>query len=336
MNRKLAASLVLLAGLGVVTAFPSLFTAFPKGYSDSLRSVEGTDGVEWLFAPEPPSSYYHFGTDLYGYDIKTRIVWGLRWTLAAALLVAVIRTATGAVMGIGLAMAKHGMTARDPSRTVKSLGSTGESDSGKATRPYPGAVSAGKKGFSPLSAIPGFVVAFFLLHPFTFNSPWQGWRLFLFQTAVLSCIDLAPVVATLRARTTLILAAPFIEAATATGAGRLWLLTQHVRRFIVAEIVEQFALQTVSVLQLIGRLGVFSIFMGGTIMAFDPPLLNSSTSEIAGLIGLYRLRLLGSHWMLLYPLAAYAVVLLAVRLLASGLHDRVRQKMRLYDSTTLS
>ena len=401
MNGKLATSLVLLALLSAVALFPSAFTRFPAGYSDSLRSVESPDGVEWLFAPEAPSSYYLFGTDLYGYDILTRIVWGLRWTLAAAFLVAAVRSAVGAVLGVGSAVLRHDMGSRRHARTSmgdagaggrvnggqpadsgkagKAAGHTSDrdgghaggrvrggrpEDSGKAGKDatagdHDGRTDGGhdrppvgdgagtrgghgvrgsadrSKGFSPLSAIPGFVVAFFLLYPFTTNSPWQGWRLFLFQAAVLSIIDMAPVAATLGARTRMILASPFIEAARSAGAGRWWLTLHHVRRFILAEVVEQFALQTVSVLQLVGRLGVFSIFLGGTVMAFDPPLLNSATSEIAGLIGLYRLRLLGARWMLLFPLAAYAVVLLTVRLFASGLHEYVRRTMRLYDGTAL-
>jgi hypothetical protein len=40
------------------------------------------------------------------------------------------------------------------------------------------------------------------------------------------------------------------------------------------------------------------LFVGGTVMTFDPPLLDSATGEIAGLIGLYRLKLLGARWML--------------------------------------
>jgi len=301
VNARLLAGSVLLGALCVVAVFPSLFTSFPQNFSDPIRSVETAAGVDWLFAPEAPSSYYRFGTDQYGYDILTRIVWGLRWTLASVFTVAALRTLVGGAFGVL-----------------------------RAIRKKPGA----DRGLSPLAGIPSFVIAFFVLYPFTINSPWQGWRLFVYQCLVLSMLDLAPIVAATAAKTSAILASPFVEAAASAGAGRGWILRWHVLPFLAEELLESFAEQTVAVLQLVGRLGVFMLFVGGTVMTFDPPLLNSAYGEIAGLIGLYRIRLLGNRWMLAFPLAAYLVVLAATRLFASGLRERERRRHRLYDLIT--
>ncbi len=298
MNARLVASSVLLGALCLVAVFPSFFTPFPQNYSDPIRFVETENGDEWLFAPEAPSAYYPFGTDQYGYDILTRIVWGLRWTLAIVFTVAALRTVAGGTLGVLRAIGKK-----------------------------PGLDS----GLSPLAGIPSFVIAFFALYPFTINSPWQGWRLFVYQSIVLSVLDLAPIIGSTAAKTSAILAAPFVEAATSAGAGRRWILRWHVLPFLSEELFESFAEQTVAVLQLVGRLGVFMLFVGGTVMTFDPPLLNSAFGEIGGLIGLYRVRLLGNRWMLAYPLAAYLVVLAATRLFASGLRERERRRHKMYD-----
>ncbi len=298
MNARLVTGSVLLGALFLVAAFPPLFTQFPRNYSDPIRFVETESGEEWLFAPEAPSDYYPFGTDQYGYDILTRIVWGLRWTLAIVFTVAALRTVAGGTLGVL-----------------------------RAIRKKPGV----DRGLSPLAGIPSFVIAFFALYPFTINSPWQGWRLFVFQSLVLAALDLAPIIGSTAAKTSAILASPFVEAATSAGAGKRWILRWHVMPFLAEELFESFAEQTVAVLQLVGRLGVFMLFVGGTVMTFDPPLLNSAFGEIAGLIGLYRIRLLGNRWMLAYPLAAYLVVLAATRLFASGLREREQRRHKLYD-----
>jgi len=299
VNARLAAGLAILAALIVVAVVPAAFTEFPRGYSDTLRSIETPDGVDWRFAPEAPSAFYRFGTDQYGHDILTRLVWGLRWTLGCVFIVAAARTLLGGAAGAMRALA------------------------GK-----PGA----DRGVSPLAGIPSFVIAFFVLYPFSVNAVWQGWRLFLFQCAVLSVLDLGPIAGSTAAKTSAVLASPFVEAASSAGAGRAWLFRWHVMPFLLEELLESFADQTVAVLQLVGRLGVFMLFVGGTVMTFDPPLLDSATGEIAGLIGLYRLKLLGARWMLAWPLASYLVVLAGTRLFASGLRERERRRRRIYDA----
>jgi peptide/nickel transport system permease protein len=291
--------MAILVALIVVAAWPGAFTRFPRDYSDTIRSVETPSGTEWLFAPEAPSSYYPCGTDQYGYDILTRIVWGLRWTLGCVFLVAAARTVIGGTIG-----------------GVRAL----------AGRP------GGDRGLSPLSGIPSFVIAFFAIYPFSINSPWQGWRLFLFQCAILSLLDLGPIVGATAAKTSALLAAPFVEAASSCGAGNAWKFRRHVMPFLAEELLECFADQTVAVLQLVGRLGVFMLFIGGTTMSFDPLILNSATSEITGLIGLYRIRLLGARWMLVWPLVSYLLVLAGTRTFASGLRERERRRHRLYDA----
>lgn len=299
MNAKLAAGLAILVLLIIVAAFPWAFTPWPKGYSDTLRSVDTADGTDWLFAPEAPSAYYPFGTDQYGYDILTRIVWGFRWTLGCVFLVSAARVIIGGAVGSLRALA--GRPGRD-------------------------------RGVSPLAGIPGFVIAFFALYPFTINSGIQGWRLFLFQCGVLTALDLGPIVGSMAAKTSAVLATPFVEAASSAGAGKAWIFRWHVMPFLAEELLESFADQTVAVLQLVGRLGVFMMFIGGTVMTFDPPLLDSATGEIAGLIGLYRLKLLGARWMLAWPLASYLVVLAGMRFFASGLRERERRMRRIYDA----
>lgn len=299
MRYKIIIGGIALALLACIAVFPAWFARYPRGYQDTLRSIELRDGsVEWRFAPEAPSETYRFGSDNYGYDIQTRIFWGLRWTLACVFIVALSRTVVGGTIGI-----------------IKSLVF---------------GVDGLARSVSPLAVIPSFVFVFFLLFPVTINSPLGSLRLFFFQCAVMTVFDLGGIIASVSLKTRSLMRASFYDSAVSCGANRAWLARHHIIPFLATDLVEAFATQTVAVLQLVGRLGVFSLFAGGTIMTLDPVMLSSATGEIAGLIGQYRGRLQGARWMLLYPLGTYLIILGSLRLFVSGLQDELRRLDRTY------
>jgi len=296
---KLALGALSLDALLALAVFPGVFASYPRGYQDTLRSIEAPDGtVEWRFAPEAPSEHYLFGTDNYGYDLHTRLIWGLRWTLACVFVVALSRTLVGGTLGVVRTLA---------------LGRGGQ-----------------VRSASPLAVIPSFVFIFFLIYPLTINSPLGSRRLFLFQCAVMTAFDLGGIISSISLKTEAILKTPYVEGAVSCGAGRGWIARFHLLPFLASDLLEAFATQTVAVLQLVGRLGVFSLFVGGTVMTLDPVMLSSVTGEIAGLIGQYRGRLQGARWMLLYPLGAYLLVLGSLRLFISGLHDELAKLDHVY------
>lgn len=300
MRPRLVVGLALLAALAVIASLPSLLAPFPRGYSDSLRTVDGPDGTEWLFAPEAPSSYYPLGTDRYGYDIATTLAWGLRWTLGTAILVAALRVAAGTTLGLARALATG--RGRKPSAT------------------------------SPLSVIPSFVFVFFLLYPATINSPLGSVPLFLFQCAAMTVFDLGGISSTVSLKAARILKAEFTQSAVSCGAGKAWLARYHILPFLAPFLAEAFADQAVAALQMVGRLGVFSLFIGGTVMRTDPPILTSVTGEIAGLVGLNRASMMGgAYWTVLAPLAAYLATLVVFRTLAGGLRETFEAKGRMYE-----
>ncbi len=272
-----------------LAAFPRAFTPYQRGYADTIRSVDTPTGTEWYYAPEAPSPIYPFGSDEYGYDLLTRLLWGLRWTLGCVLLTAAARTLLGGAIGVARALLR---------------------------------ISPGKeRGFSPLAGIPSFVFVFFLFFPVTINSPLGSVRLFFYQCAVMTMFDLGGIIASVAAKTAALLKASFVEAAVSSGAKTSWLVRYHILPFLGEELLETFADQTVAVLQLVGRLGIFLMFIGGTTKTYDPPLLTSATGEIAGLIGLYRARLMANRWLLFYPLASFLLILTAFRIFASGLRE---------------
>lgn len=296
MNPKLVIGSFLLIVLIVLAVFPDLLAPYPHGYSDMIRFVETSSGTQWLYAPEAPSSVYPLGSDNDGYDLLTRLLWGLRWTLACVVLTAAMKTLIGGSIGIARALLRLG-----PSRD---------------------------RGLSPLAGIPSFVMVYFLIFPVTINSPLGSIRLFFYQCVVMTIFDLGGVIASVSAKTSALLASTFVESAISAGARRSWIVRYHILPFLGEELLETFADQAVAVLKLVGRLGIFFMFIGGTTRTWDPPLLTSTTGEVAGLIGVYRARLLANRWLLAYPLMFYLVVLGALRSFASGLRERARRSRR--------
>lgn len=296
MNPKLAFGATLLLALAILALSPQRLAPYPKGYRDPIRFEETAQGTVWHYAPEAPSRIFLLGSDHYGYDLLTLLLWGLRWTLACVGLTAALKTLLGAAIGIIRALTKA-----DPKKD---------------------------RGFSPLAGIPSFVFVFFLIYPVTINSPLGSLRLFFYQCAVMTVFDLGGIIASIAAKTSALMASSFVESAVSAGAKRPWILRYHILPFLGEELLETFADQTVAVLQLVGRLGIFSLFIGGTTRTYDPVILTSTTGEIAGLIGLYRARLLVNRWMLFAPLSAYLVILAAFRSFSSGLRQRQRKRRR--------
>lgn len=304
MNAKLTVGALALAALVFVAAFPGLFAPYPFGYADTIRSAETDEGQAWIYAPEPPSEVYPWGSDDYGYDLKTRLLWGLRWTLGIVTLTAFLRTALGAAVGVAAAL-RGSSVARRP---------------GQARR-----AGAGGRAAAPLAGVPSFVLAFFILYPITVNSPLGSVGLFFVQAAVLTAFELAGVAGAFDARARALLEKPFVTAAIGAGADRPWILRHHLRPYLAEAFAETFADQCVRTLQFVGRLGMFFVFIGGTTLTFDPPLLTSATGELAGLIGLYRARLLVNRWLLAYPLGAYLIIAGSFGLFASGLRELLKK-----------
>jgi peptide/nickel transport system permease protein len=87
-NRLVVAGLVMVAGLIVVAALAELIAPYDP-IANNVRA-----------ALQPPSSYYYFGTDRFGRDVFSRVVYGSRLTL----LVAISSVAISVVVGVALGL----------------------------------------------------------------------------------------------------------------------------------------------------------------------------------------------------------------------------------------
>jgi peptide/nickel transport system permease protein len=297
VNSKLACGLGLLALLCSVAALSGLLAPHEVGYSKSI-STEMVGGKEVLVvAPEPPGRHFLFGSDPWGHDIFSDMVHGLPWTLGIVFLTAAVRCLIGLVGGLY-------------------LGSSGRA------KPL-------RRGFSPLSALPGFIIAAFVLYPVTINPTVPSLGLFLVQAAVLVLVEIAPITAFFKARTASISAMPFVEAARVGGADRAWVVRHHILPHIAVDFVEALPLQALSVAAMIGKLGIAKLFIGGTFRRVDPEILLPAKSEWLGLLGCYYDRMLSQPWLFLAPFGGWLIILASAWLLATGLRDGLERTRRM-------
>src|SRR4051794_36431959 len=87
-NRLVVAGLLMGVGLVVVAAFAGLFPPY-EPIANNVRA-----------ALQPPSAYYYFGTDRFGRDIFSRVIYGSRLSL----FVAIVSVSASAVVGIALGL----------------------------------------------------------------------------------------------------------------------------------------------------------------------------------------------------------------------------------------
>src|ERR687888_1576080 len=87
-NRLVLAGLAMVAGLILVAALAGLIAPYDP-IANNVRA-----------ALQPPSAYYFFGTDRFGRDVFSRVVYGSRLSLLVALVSVSIPATVGVALGL--------------------------------------------------------------------------------------------------------------------------------------------------------------------------------------------------------------------------------------------
>lgn len=232
---------------------------------------------------------------MWGYDILSSMLRGLRFTVLAALGVALARLFLGLALGVPLGLGRRRLL-------VLGLGAGG--------------------------GVPAFIVVYLALHRATINSPLSVESLFLVQLLVLVVVGIPPLSASLAARVEALAASPTLIAAESLGARPLHLTRCHLVPLLREELVVLFLTELVLVLNLIGQLGIFHVFLGGTIWYAETGAYLSRSQEWAGLLGQSRDALLAHPWLPVFPLLGFLLLVVSVMLLLRGLEGRWRGRQQ--------
>jgi peptide/nickel transport system permease protein len=300
MNKfKLVAGVVFLCIFIILSIFGSSLAPYDDEYSLKIGHIQTENGEKLAAAPFPPSKEFKLGTDKWGYDILTLLLYGAKYTIITPIVVGLLRVIIGAVFGI-----------------FHALGSNKQFTKQRKT---PTTI---------FTSIPNFIIIYFVLLGININSSYSTTTLILIQGALMLILGISGVYQVVFSKTIELQKNLYILAAQSLGGSRIHVLRKHILPFLWSNLLIILLNECILVLHLIGQLGIFHLFFGGTIMQSDPPVFLSITHEWAGLIGQYRSSLYYSQWIILSPLFAYMLLLFTFYLISSGLSGLQTAKYR--------
>jgi peptide/nickel transport system permease protein len=292
MNKVLANGIFLFSLFLAVAIIGPEIAPFDTDYSEKFWY----EGETTIISPAKPSLRHPLGTDTWGYDMLSLLLYGAKYTLLAVVSVSAMRIATAILINLlNFCFGGNSINWGLP------------------------------KG---LTAIPGFVLIYFLFFAINYNPPVSPGTIAFLQLFCIMLFGLPRFASSFSLKIAETEKEPFVEAARSVGAGRVRLFFHHILPQHRETIALNFVGESIATLNLIGQLGIFDMYIGGTKTTPAPLLFHSQTHEWAGLVGSYRGKLFSSDWWLLgFPLGAYLFLLLSLYLISRGLELRTRHRI---------
>ncbi|WP_349409883.1 ABC transporter permease subunit [Pseudalkalibacillus sp. SCS-8] len=297
-NLFLITGLVLLSFFVLLSLFGPMFAPYDLDDREEVEYTSTEDGdYELNVAPHPPSAKHPFGSDKWGYDILTKMLHGAKYTVFTVLVVASIRVVFGTAFGVMNAV-------RSKRNQMK------------------------KTNFSLFNGIPIFIIIYFALFGITFNSDLSTLTLVILEGSLLAVLGIPGVYHVIYNKTIELKKKTYVSVAKTLGGSSIHLSRKHIFPGLKGNLIILVVSESIQVLHVIGQLGIFNLFLGGTYYQTNPLLFFSITNEWSGLIGQSRSFIYSTQWVILYPLAAYLLFLLSFYLLSKGLNTRMEEQLR--------
>ncbi|QSO46491.1 hypothetical protein [Alicyclobacillus mengziensis] len=277
-GRVITGSLIIIVLL-VVGLFPHLVTHYTPWQEDSFHLSD------YEAPPFPPSRLHWFGTDEYGHDLFTQIVYGIVPTFRDATILVVITLLASLAIAVLQAMYRVNLYIFDRLTDLTKL-------------------------FPPVL----LMLLILEMKPIYFShysSYWYFGIIGLFEIG-----RLEPIV---EGDIGLVYKKPFIESAIIAGGSEFWVFRKHVWRFIMPYILEYIPSQYARILTVMGELGYFGVVTRALIFAtqngehFITHQLDLPTLLATG----------GHHWFtvpggVFFPTIALCLMIVCFRLIATG------------------
>ncbi|MBG9944163.1 ABC transporter permease subunit [Brevibacillus formosus] len=281
--------------LMVIAVVGPYLAPYDLEYQAKIRQ-EVVNGKQVMVSPPlPPSKEHLFGTDKWGYDLLTLLLHGAPYTVFITLSIAFIRVLLGTWIGLYIGIQD------------------------KEQRWWMAIENA-------WSYMPVFIPVYFLLRGINVNSELPTFTLVLLFIGLVSVLGIPSVASSVRQKAEQIKESQYVLAAISLGAGRNQIVFRHILPHLKEQLIIILVTEMIAVMTLMGLLGIFDMFVGGTKMTFDPVLYHSITHEWAGLLGSYRGFIYSNYtWIFLVPLGAFMIAIGSFSLLAKGLRDKFEQ-----------
>lgn len=296
-NYKLIIGSLLLLAFILIALLGPLLAPYEKGEKAKIEYIITEKGGVLKAPPFPPSKEHIFGTDKWGSDILSLLLYGAKYTIFASIGVAFIRLIIGGALGIF-----HALGGREQQKKPK---------------------------ISILSGIPTFIIIFFVMIGINIQPVFSTFTLILIQCTLMVILGVPGVYHTVYSITSEIRKNLFVLASESLGGNKLHILKSHIYPLIKGNLVLILLNEVILVLNIIGQLSIFSLFFGGTERQISPTIYLSITNEWAGLIGQSRAAIsTPSQWIVIFPLLFYLLFLFTFYLLSTGFKESQRDKYR--------
>ena len=294
-NWSLWTGSILVLLLLVIGLIGPYMAPYPIDHQEKTRNEVVNGKTVIISPPLPPSSDHLFGTDKWGYDLLTLLLHGAPYTLFVTLAIAAGRVVLGSVIGLYIGIQDK------PQRWWLAIENAW--------------------GYMPI-----FIPVYFLLKGVSINPLMPTSTLVMLFIGIVAILGAPSVASSIRQKTEQIKDTQYVLAATSLGAGREQIIFRHILPHLKEQLIIILVTEMVAIMTLMGLLGMFDLFVGGTKMTTDPVIYHSITHEWAGLLGSYRSFVYSNFtWIFLTPLLAFIVAVGSFTLLAKGLREKFEQ-----------
>lgn len=295
--RKIVQNLPLMLGLAIVLALFLLVLFGPlwapeNPYLVGTTTLVMVDG-EVQSPPFPPSPANPLGSDQWGRDILSLLLYGARNTLVAAVFITLARVILGTTLGI----------------------IAGWNEGKASDQAIMGAVGV-------TTSIPLLLTGMLLIFALDIR---RGITVFLIALCVVGWGEIAQYI---RGEFIVLRQRPFIEGARAMGLSGTQTAIRHLLPNILPALVVISLLEMGATLLLLGELGFVGVFMGGG-TAQESNFVTSATipdiPEWGAMMADSRVWARGRPWMVFYPALAFFLAVLGFNALGEGLRRLIER-----------
>jgi len=291
LNLPLMIGALIVASLFSIVLFGPLW-APENPYLVGTRGLLLVDG-ELTSPPWPPSEEQPLGSDQWGRDILSLLLYGTRNTLVACTFITMARLILGLILG-----------------TI-----AGWNEGSLADRTIMGAVGV-------TTSLPMLLTGMILIFALDIR---RGINVFILALCLLGWGEIAQYI---RSEFLILRKRPFIEGARAVGLRGVSIAVRHILPNILPQLIILALLEMGAVLMVLGELGFIGVFMGGGTRqesSFERLVTIPDIPEWGAMMADSRLWARAKPWMVLYPAMAFFVAVLGFNALGEGLRRLVER-----------
>lgn len=290
LNVPLVIGAVVLLGLFIVVLFGPLF-APENPYLAGNRVIEYKNG-QLMVPPFPPSPDIPLGTDQWGRDLLSILLYGARNTLVACTFITMARLILGLILGAA----------------------AGWNSGRLVDRIVMGAVEL-------TTALPMLLIGMIIIFALDIR---RGILVFIIALCFVGWGEIAQYI---RSEFMTLKGQPFIEGARVIGLHGVGIAVRHVLPNVLPALVVLALLEMGAVLMILGELGFAGVFIGGGIRqeSVFGQVTIPDIPEWGAMLASSRRYARSYIWMVAYPAMAFFVAVLGFNMMGEGLRRLVEQ-----------